>query len=82
MDRDAMDPIATIREQHRIISSYQCRCGWEGDSVFTHVVDTLGLEQVGFDNPPTWPEPWVRLTGVSPATKATPVYRIRGGDAQ
>lgn len=32
------------------------------------------LDHVGYDNPPTWPVPWVRLR-VPPSDGPTPVWR-------
>jgi len=36
-----------IRAGHMIVGAHRCTCGWEGDSPITHIVDLLGLEEVG-----------------------------------
>jgi hypothetical protein len=32
-------------DEHKFVSAHLCRCGWEGDSAFTHARDVL-LEQI------------------------------------
>lgn len=73
----------TLHERHRILSRHRCSCGWEGDSATTHIIDTLGLEQVATGKFGLWEWSdgtfgWSGDVHTSGIAKRVPVYRLRG----
>lgn len=50
---------------------------WSDEAVGAAALVISCLEHIGFDNPPTWPVPFVRFGVVPPATQVRPLYVLR-----